>query len=626
MAVLVHITRQEGVGVLALAHPPVNSLGLPLRRDLAAAFSELEADPSVNVIVLAAGGRSFAAGPDLRDLSDPERGQEPGLTLGDLCRRIEVSAKVVVAALHGPVLGPGLELALAAHYRLALATAHFGFPEITLAMMPGAGGTQRAARLIGAKACLRLMLSGQPVSAAQALTLGLIDRVVDKDVAAEAYLLARTRPPVRPSMAQQQHLADPAAYEAAVAAARRLPNAGPGIAFARIIDAVEAALLLPPPAALAFEQAAAADCLASEASAGLRHAFVAERRLVKYPESGAKPRPVQVVGIVGAGQIGAALALAMIGAGLRCIVVEKDRAALIGALETIATAQEQAVEAGTLTAAARDADWARISGSADLAALQPADLVVEALPESLALKLAVLEHIGAVLRPGAVVCSATEGLDLAALAGATGRPEDVVGFHLSLPLPAAQVVEIGATGATAADAVATGFALAARLSRPAVRVRARDGATGGLIAARLAAACWQAGKVLARRGVTPKDVAAALAAVGHPGLAETTLRPGSSVSAEELQRRCLAAMTNEAARILADGMALRPSDIDMVSILGLGLPRWRGGLMQMADSRGILALRLDLAEFAADDPGLWAPHPLILDMFKNGRRFADTNG
>ena len=628
MTTLVAVTRQEGVGVLALANPPVNSLGAALRRDLSQAFAELAADPSVQAIVLVASGRSFAAGPDLGDLATPE--VPPAL--GDLCQMIEASAKPVVAALHGPVLGPGLELALAAHYRLALATAHFGFPEVSLAMMPAAGGTQRATRLIGAGPALRLMLGGQPIPAHEAAALGLIDRVVDKDVAAEAYLLARTRPPVRPTMAETRHLALPQVFEAAVAAARAALRSdaplagGPGLAPGRIIDAVEAALLLPPDRALAFEQAAAADCVVSEASTGLRHAFVAERRIAKFPEAQAAPRPVLTIGIVGAGQIGASLAHAVIAAGLRCIVVEKDRSALIKALEAIATAQERAVEAGHHSAAVRDADWARISGSADLAALQPADLVIEALPESLALKTSVLEQIGAVLRPGALVATTTEALDLMALAEATGRPEDVFGFHLSLPLPTARLIEIGVTAATAAEAVATGVALAARLRRPAVRVRARDGQPGGLIAARLAASCWQAGKALARRGVTPQDVAAALAAIGQPDLPDPRPQAGASVSPGELQRRCLAAMTNEAARILADGIAQRPSDIDMVSILGLGLPRWRGGLMQMADRRGILALRLDLAEFAADDPALWAPHPLILDMFKNGRLFGEMNG
>ena len=637
MADLIQITRQEGVGVIALAHPPVNSLGLALRRALLQAFADLEADPAIHAIVLAAGGRSFAAGADLRELDGPEAAPR----LGDICTRIEASAKPVVAALHGLTLGPGLELALAAHHRIALASAQFGFPEVSLAMMPGSGGTQRAPRLIGAGAALALMLTGQPVGAAEAVAIGLIDRVVDREVAAAAYLLARSHPPLRPTLADTRWLSTPLVYEAAVAAARKASQtdaaAAPGIAAGRIIDAIEAALLLPPVAALAFERAAQADCLVSDASVGLRHAFIAERRIARFPEATAKPRPVQTVGVVGAGQIGGGLALAVIGAGLRCVVVERDRDSLVRALEAIATAQEAQVDAGTLTAGARDADWARIGGSTDLAALQAADLVIEALPESLALKTAVLEQLGATLRPGAVIGSATEALDLAALAAATGRPGDVLGFHLSLPLPTAQLIEIGVTSSTAADVTATGFALVQRLRRAAVWVRVGDGAgggggdgtgggEGGLIASRLAAACWKAGKVLARRGVTPQDVAGALASLAHTAPPQTTPRPGSGVSPEELLRRCLAAMINEAARILSDGMALRPSDIDMVSILGLGMPRWRGGLMQMADIRGILALRLDLAEFAADDPALWTPHPLIQEMFKNGRRFSDMNG
>ena len=307
MADLIQITRQEGVGVIALSHPPVNALGLALRRALLQAFGDLETDPSVHAIVLAAGGRSFAAGADLREFDGPEAAPQ----LGDICSRIEASAKPVVAALHGLTLGPGLELALAAHHRIALASAQFGFPEVTLAMMPGSGGTQRTPRLIGAGAALRLLLSGQPIGAAEALALGLIDRVVEKEVAAAAYLLARSRPPLRPTLAETRWLSVPLVYEAAVALARKTMLAGPGagiaagtgIAAGRILDAVEAALLLPATAALAFERAAQADCLANDASVGLRHAFIAERRIARFPDAAAKPRPVQMVGVVGAGQI-----------------------------------------------------------------------------------------------------------------------------------------------------------------------------------------------------------------------------------------------------------------------------------------------------------------------------------
>ncbi len=626
MTELVQCVVQEGVAVLTLSNPPVNALGQALRASLLAAVERSEADPAVRAIVIAAAGRSFPAGADIREFNRPHT--VPGLT--DLCRRIEICRKPVIAALHGTVLGGGLELALAAHYRVALATTRLGFPEINLGLLPGAGGTQRAPRLIGAAAALRLMLSGAPIPAAEALALGLIDAVEPQDVLAAALVLALDGLPVRPTLDRADGIRDPAVYQAAIAAARTRQKsglAGPRelLAPARIVDCVEAALLLPPLAGLEFERAAFADCLASEASAGLRHAFFAERRAVKGPEAGVSPRPVQRAGVVGAGQIGGGLAFALLSAGLHVVVIERDRDALITAFGAIATAQQRAVEAGKLTEAAREADWARLGGSLDPAGLSEADLVFEALPEDLGLKSGVLAELGAVLRPGAVIASTTEALDLAVLAAASGRGDALIGFHMATPLPASRLVEIGVTGQVAPDAAATGFALAKRLGCLTVRVAGG----GGAVAAHLAAACRSAGDALVRQGVTGAAVNGALREYGLRGLypAQTGSAAERSLAmpAADIRRRCLAAMINEGVRMLADGAVRCPSDVDVVSVMALGLPRWRGGLLKMADLGGLLALSRDLADFAADDPAIWTPHPLLGELIKNGQLLDDLN-
>ena len=716
MAGLAQMTIAEGVAVITLDNPPVNALGHALRTELQAAFRAALADPGVLAIVIRAAGRSFPAGADIKEFGQMPRA--PGLP--DLCREIEAAHKPVIATLHGTVLGGGLELALAAHYRVAAASTLLGFPEVTLGILPGAGGTQRAPRLIGAAEALRLMLTGAPITAAEALTLGLIDRVVDGDPTAAALELAVRQPVVRPSLEQTGGLRDPLGYSRAVAEARAKLVDGPVIAPGRIVDCVEAALLLPPDAGLAFERAAFEDCVGTDAAAALRHAFFAERRAARIPEALlAQPRAVETVGVVGGGLMGAGIVAALIGAGLRCVLIERDRDALAQALERVAGLQERAVEKGRLTAAARDADWARLGGSTDLLLLAGADMVIEAVPDDPGLKSDLFRQLAAILQPGAILASNTSYLDLDALAAASGRPADVIGLHFFAPVPAMRLVEVGVAASSAPDAVLAGFALARRLGKVAVRA----GATEGLIGNRILTAYRAAADVMLEQGASPASVDAAMRGTGFPmgpyqvidmagldiswarrkraaalhdsGIGEAVMHeqgvhasgikspmardPGAHyvaigdrlceagalgqkagrgyyrhvagvkpeenpealaiiaaerarkgivarrVEAVEIRRRCLSAMLNEAVKLLEAGVALRPSDIDVVLMLGYGFPRWLGGIMKLTDTRGLLAMRRDLLVFAGDDPGIWAPRPLLSELIKNGRLFEDLN-
>ena len=623
MAELVQVAADGDVTILSMNGPPMNVLGPQMRTALAEAISAAVGDAGTRSIVLAGLGRSFASGIDVRALGQDRAAPQ----LGDLCRVIEASPKPVVAALHGAVLGSGLELALAAHWRVASTGVRFGFPEIGLGLTPNAGATQRAPRLIGAAQALRLLVGGLSVPAGEALEMGLIDGMADGDVLASAVALARTCGP-RPTLQRLQALQDGVAYVAAVAQARQQIAPGAPGAQMRIIEAVEAALLLPPEAGLALEQAAYRDCLASAQSTALRHVFVAERRLARMPEAAVAPRRLDVVGVVGAGQIGASVAMAVISAGLRCVIVEQDRPALVAALERVATAQQRAVEAGRLTPEAREADWARLGGAVNLAALSEADLVVEAVPEDRPLKASVLGQMGAVLRPGTVIAVTSAGIGLDDLARMTRRAGDVIGFGLPAPLPGARMVEIAVGGATAPDAVATGLALVRRLGRAAIRVQGDR--SDGLVAARLAGAAMAAGAALTGGlGVGHGTVAGALAVLGlgwvMPSGGAEGGAEGGKVGPDEIRSRVLFAMVNAAAGMIAEGVVQRPSDIDMMSILTLGLPRMQGGLMHMADQAGILALRRDLLKFAADRPEIWAPHPLVLELFREGRAFGDLN-
>ncbi|MBI1218786.1 MAG: 3-hydroxyacyl-CoA dehydrogenase [Rhodobacteraceae bacterium] len=688
--------NHEGTALITLDNPPVNALGHDLRAALAAAVDEAEADPAIHAIVIRAARRTFPAGADIREFGKPP---VPPL-LPDLCTRIEACSKPVVAALHGTALGGGLELALAAHARVALASTRLGFPEVALGLLPGAGGTQRTPRLIGAEATLRMMTNGRPIRAAEALALGLVDRVVEDDVTAAALALAAElaaagQPPV-PTRERTEGFHYPVAYEAAIATARKAPQNPDLPAPGRIIDCVEAALLLPFDAGLSFERAAFGDLVDSAAAKGLRHAFLAERRVTKIPEAGATPRAIAHVGVVGGGLMGAGILVALLDAGLTATLVERDADALTTGLERIATIHEAAVAKGRMKPERRDADWARLSGSTDLAVLAEADLVIEAVPEDEALKADLFRRLDPILKPGAPLATNTSYLDVNVLARVTSRPSDVLGLHFFSPANVMRLVEVIAGAETAPDAVATGFALAKRMGKTAVRAGVCDGFIGN----RILTAYRTAADITVEDGATPYAVDAAMRGFGFPlGPYQLADRTGLDISwarrkrmaplrdpearyvaiadrlceagrlgqktgagwyaypegarqgqedpavlaviaaeraakgltpqdftADEIARRCLLAMIAEAARIAEEGIALRPSDIDVVMLAGYAFPRWRGGPMKAADLIGLLPVRTELAALAPSAPAIWTPPPILSELIKYGRCFDDLNG
>lgn len=500
------------VAVLAVAHPPVNALSHSVRSGLLAGLERATADPGVRAIVLAAEGKTFPAGADISEFGTVA--QPPSLP--ELCAQIEASEKPVIAALHGTPRGGGLELALAAHARIADVKTTMGLPEVRLGLVPGSGGTQRTPRLIGPKAALDMMLSGDPVPAPVAHRVGLIDAVVSDDLTGAAMAMARgcADKGARPlAIKSDRHLKDGAAWMAEIARRREMLKGTIAEAPARIVDCVEATILMPADAALRFERAAFEDLLGGDQSDALRHVFFAERRASKLPElKGITPRPVAKIGVIGAGLMGAGITVAALDAGLSVVLVERDIEALEAGAERVIDVYDRAIEKKRITPELRDKRMSQLSGHSDISAVKDCDLIIEAVVEDLHVKKDVFARLGRVAKEGAILATNTSYLDINDIAQVSGRAADVIGLHFFSPAHVMALLEIIPGDATTPDVVATGFALAQRLRKIGVRA----GVTDGFIGNRVFAAYRQAAEYLLEDGASVQEIDAAMRAFGFP--------------------------------------------------------------------------------------------------------------
>jgi 3-hydroxyacyl-CoA dehydrogenase len=657
-----------------------------------------EADPAVHAIVIVGEGRAFIAGADIREFGQPPK--DPWLP--EVCTAIEACSKPVVAAIHGPALGGGLEVALSAHARIATADAKLGLPEVQLGLLPGAGGTQRTPRLIGAQAALDLMLSGRHVGAPEALRLGLIDHIATSDdIAAEGiaharHLLALEAPPRRTGE-QTEALADRSVQQAAIDAAKAQAAKQKGLfSPLQIVACVQDALDLPFEQGLHTERERFNACLASPQRAGLIHAFFAEREVAKVPEAQrGQPRPVQEVGVIGGGTMGAGIAVALLDAGFTVTLIERDEAALAAGLGRIGKVYDGLVSKGKLSMAGLGDKLGRLKSSTAYGALSQADLVIEAVFEDMAVKQAVFAELERVCKPGAVLASNTSYLDLNTLAYSIGRPQDLIGLHFFSPAHVMKLLEIVVPIKVSPDVVATAFELAKRLKKVPVRAGVCDGFIGN----RILASYRTAADHMLEDGASPYEIDQMVRDFGFPmGPYEVSDLAGGDIgwatrkrraatrdpqaryvqiadrlcergwfgqktgrgwyvyaagsrqgqpdpevlaiidaeraragitprrfTREELQRRYIAAMVNEAAKVVTEGIALRPLDVDVTLIYGYGFPRWRGGPLHHADQVGLGSILADIREFAKTDPQFWQPARLLVELVAEGRNFASLN-
>jgi 3-hydroxyacyl-CoA dehydrogenase len=511
------VTRELRGDILlvTIANPPVNALGVEVRSGLLAAIEAADADPAVTAVLLAGAGRTFIGGADIREFGKPPLA--PALPY--VCDRIEACSKPVIAVIHGPALGGGLEVALAAHYRIALPAAKLGLPEVQLGLLPGAGGTQRTPRLIGARAALEMMLSGRHVGAIEAQALGLVDRLGEGADPAEvglAYaraLLAASAPVRRTRDAGA--LSNRAEQGAAIEQARSETAKKSRGLFSplKIIEAVQGALELPFDAGLALERKLFLECLDSPQRAGLVHVFFAEREATKAPETQtAQPRAIGRIGVIGGGTMGAGIAVSVLDAGLPVTMIERDEAALARGRANVEKVYDGLVAKGRMTPDAKAAVMARWSGSTVYDALAEADIVIEAVFEDMEVKKAVFAELDRVCKPGAVLATNTSYLDIDQLAATISRPQDVIGLHFFSPANLMKLLEIVVPARVATDVVATAFELAKRLRKTAVRAGVCDGFIGN----RILAVYRQVADYMMEDGASPYQIDKAVREYGYP--------------------------------------------------------------------------------------------------------------
>jgi 3-hydroxyacyl-CoA dehydrogenase len=516
MTSLVQLERHGRIGVLRIANPPVNALSDAVVAGMKAALAAFASDPAYDALLIHCDGRSYIAGADITVFDQPGYSAAPFNAMLDALER---ERRLVVTLLHGTALGGGLEVALACHYRAALADARVGLPEVTLGLLPGSGGTQRLPRLTGAPFALAMMLDGRMVGAADAHRAGMIDALVSGEPlqAGLAYaeaLLARAAAPRRASALPADGHALPAGFLVQAHADAQRKVAYPAVPA--IVQAVEAAVTLPYADGAALEARLFLECVHSRQSQSLRHLFFAERQAARVPGLDRPPlRPIARVGVVGAGTMGSGIAMNFLNAGIATVVVEASAPALERGLAAMRRQYEASAAKGRITPAQLDARLALLHGSVDYAALADCDLVIEAVYEDMALKRQVCGRLGEVCKPGAIIATNTSTLDVDLLAEASGRPGDVVGMHFFSPANVMRLLEVVRGARTAPDVLATAMKLASTIRKVAVV----SGVCYGFIGNRMLDGYLRETEFLLLEGASPAQIDAAVEAHATLGMA-----------------------------------------------------------------------------------------------------------
>ncbi len=661
---------------IVMNNPPVNALGRGLREAVDNALRGALADDRVKAIVIRGASKLFSGGADITEFGEPHAAPQ----LPELIDLIESSPKPVVAAIHGAALGGGLEVAMGCHYRLATPGAKLGLPEVTLGILPGAGGTQRLPRLIGVGAALSMIVSGTPISGDKAAALGLVDQLAQEATLSEqAIAFARTAKTPRRTRDIPLKVEDGIFERFETENVRKIAGLD---APQACIEAVKAAAELPFAQGLAKEGALFQSLVEGDQSKALRHVFFAERAAAKIADlpRNTQPRAIKKVGVIGAGTMGGGISMNFLSVGIPVTIVDMAQDALDRGVGVVRRNYEASASKGRTTQAQVESAMALLTPTVDFSALADCDLVIEAVYENMDLKKQVFARLDKVAKPDAMLASNTSFLNVDEIASVTSRPQHVLGLHFFSPANVMKLVEVVRGAKTALDTLATGMEIARRIGKVPVVA----GVCYGFIGNRMLIPRQDNAEALLLEGATPEQVDRvhtdfgmpmgpfqmadlagvdigwhrdparvetlqdALCAQGRWGqkkqagyydydakrkptpspfvakiVADFRSKAGIArrqISDEEIVVRTLYTMVNEGAKILEEGFAQRASDIDVVWVYGYGWPRHKGGPMFWADQVGISNI-VSALERNADRLGAgFAPSPLLKRLAGEGGR------
>ena len=516
MTDVVRYERRGATGVITIDNPPVNALGIPVRKGVFACLDRAAGDADVTALVPIGAGRCFSAGADIREFG----GEPEPPALRDVIEKVRDCPKPVIAAIHETALGGGLELALGCDYRIGAPSARVGLPEVKLGLVPGAGGTQRLPRLIGVGPALRIILGGEPVPAAEALALGILDEVVEGNLAdgAVAYaerVVAEGRPAHRTRDLEAKPPKAPDAPDVFDRARKGIGRRARGlIAPDLCIESVENALRLPFDEAMRKEREFFVRCRESDQSKAQRHVFFAERQAARIPDVPADTAVISLrrAAVIGCGTMGAGIAITFANAGIPVHVLDVSREALDAGLGLIRKTYAAGVSRGRISEADREARMDLITGTADYAGIRDADIVIEAVFEEMDLKKKVFQTLDRVCKADAILATNTSSLDVNEIAAATGRPEKVIGTHFFSPAHVMRLMENVRGEKTSKETIASVMGLSRRLGKVGVLVGVCDGFVGN----RMYHAYTREANFLLEEGALPQQVDKAIYDFGFP--------------------------------------------------------------------------------------------------------------
>jgi len=498
----------DGVALIQMHNPPVNSMGYAHRRQIMAALDQAEVDATVQAVVMTGSATVFSGGADITEFGTPRASQHP--TLRDIIEALDAFPKPVIAAIDGVCLGGGLELALATHYRIATRRAVLGLPEVNLGLLPGAGGTQRLPRLVGLEQGLDMIVHGKKLNAGALADTALLDHVVEDDIIdaglAFAHECVRANAPRRRT--RDICIDEPDAETLLQIARRQAAASNPRFPAPSLCVEAVAGCLLDFDEGIKKERALFVQLIHSPESAALRHVFAAERAATKVPGLCADTprRDIRHVGVVGAGTMGGGISMCFLNADMPVTLLERDQAALDRGVEVIRRHYETAVRKGRISQATLQARLSRLNTTLRYSDLRDVDLVIEAAFEDMAVKTAIFRALDEVLKPGAILATNTSSLDVNVMAGFVQRPEDVVGLHFFSPAHVMRLLEIVRAQHTCDEVLATSLSLAKAIGKQAVVAGVCDGFIGN----RMLNSYRAAGEELLLHGASPKEIDDAL--------------------------------------------------------------------------------------------------------------------